>query len=144
MERPAPKDVLLVENSPADIYLVQRAVADCGPAIRLSLLSSRSEVLPFLRHEFPFVAVPTPALILLDLGLPGRDGLDLLKEIRGRPEYQRTPVVVLSGSDRAVEEPRCLALGATAFVQKSLNVTDYFGSVQAIVQHWLGTDCSPP
>jgi len=123
---------------------VQRAVAGCGPAIRLSLLSSGSEVLLFLRHEFPFVAVPTPALILLDLGLPGRDGLDILKEIRGRPEYQRTPVVVFSGSDRAVEEQRGLELGATAYVQKLLNFIDYCGSVQAIVQHWLGIDCSPP
>jgi CheY-like chemotaxis protein len=137
MEGPTPKDILLVEDSPADIYLVQRAVADCGPALRLWTVSRGNEALRSLRKELA-VAVPLPALILLDLSLPGCDGHDILKELRGLPEYQGTPVVVLSAAERAVEERRCLELGATAYVQKSTDFTDYFGSVQAIVRHWLG------
>src|SRR5262245_29074189 len=144
MEGPTPADMLLVEDNPADVYLVQRAVARCSPAIRLTALFGGREALGFLRKEPPFVDKPSPVLIILDLSLPRGDGHDLLREIRGMREYRHTPVVVLSAHDRAVEEARCLALGANAYVQKSSDFTDYFGSIKAIVRDWLGSTCSPP
>jgi chemotaxis family two-component system response regulator Rcp1 len=143
-EGPSPLDVLVVEDNPADIALVRRAVAKCSPAIRLSVLSNGREVLPFLRHAGALAAVPTPALILLDLSLPGCDGHDILAQLHGGPESQHTPVVVLSGSARALEESRCLALGASAYVEKSSHFRDYCGSIQVIVRHWLGVVCPPP
>jgi CheY-like chemotaxis protein len=143
MEGPTPVDMLLVEDNPADVYLVQRAVAGCSPAIRLTAMFGGREALEFLRKEPPFVNKPSPILIILDLSLPRGDGHDLIREIRGMPEYRRTPVVVLSAHERAVEEARCLALGANAYVQKSSNFTDYFGSIKALVRHWLGTVGAP-
>ena len=112
MEGPTPKDMLLVEDSPADIYRVQWALADCSPALRLSVVARSSEALPLLRHEPPFVGVSSPKLVLLDLSLPGRDGRAI------PPEYQTMPGVGLSGAERAVEERGCLEFGATAYVQK--------------------------
>jgi two-component system, chemotaxis family, response regulator Rcp1 len=143
MEAPRSVDVLLVEDNPADVYLVQRAVADCGPALRLTTLFSGREALGLLRKEPPFLNKPSPLLIIVDLRFPRYDGHDLIREIRSMAEYRHTPVVVLSASDRAVEEPRCLALGANAYVQKSSNFTDYFGSLKALVRHWLGPYCAP-
>jgi chemotaxis family two-component system response regulator Rcp1 len=136
--------VLLVEDDPADIYLIQRAIADCSPDIRTWLVSRGSNVLPFLRHEPPFGNVPSPALILLDLHVPERDGHAILGELRGVAPYHTTPVVVISGKERAREEPRCLQLGASAYVQKSTDFATYFGSIQALIRDWLGADCSPP
>jgi len=92
-------DVLLVEDNPADIYLVQRALQDCGSHLRLWLVSRGSDALAFLRHEPPFRNVPAPALIFLDLHLPGRSSQDILRELRCLPAYQTTPAVILSGAE---------------------------------------------
>jgi chemotaxis family two-component system response regulator Rcp1 len=96
MEGPTPIEVLLVEDNPADVYLVQRAVARCSPAIRLTAMFGGRDALGFLRKEPPFGNKPSPILIILDLSLPRCDGHDILREIRGMPEYQTTPVVVLT------------------------------------------------
>ncbi len=143
MPKPCTYDVLLVEDHPADIYLIQRALADGSPDIRTWLVSNGREALPFLRHEPPFVHLPSPMLILLDLKLPGRDGHAILAELRSMAPYHTTPVVVISGCERAEEEARCLQLGATAYVQKSTDFATYFRSIQTIIRDWLRGDCAP-
>jgi len=106
-------------------------------------VSNGREALAFLRHTPPFVHAPAPALILLDLNVPGRDGHAILAELRGVAPYHTTPVVVISGKESAAEEARCLQLGASAYVQKSTDFATYFASVQAIIRDWLGADYSP-
>ena len=142
MGEPAAKAILLVEDNPADIYLVQRAVQDCGSDIRLSVVPDGTEALAFLRKDAPFAHVPSPALILLDLHLPTLPGHQVLTELRRLPAYQATPVVILSGAAREVEEPRCLHLGATAYREKSPNFHIYFASLKAIVHTWLKSEHS--
>ena len=70
MMRSEPMDVLLVEDSPADVYVIKRVLADAGQQIRLWVVPDGPEALQFLRQAPPFAHVPTPALILLDLHLP--------------------------------------------------------------------------
>src|SRR2546430_6580514 len=100
--------ILLVEDSPADVYLIQRAVQDCGRNIRLSVVPDGGEALAFLRKATPFAHVPSPALILLDLHLPKIHGHQVLTELRRLPAYQATPVVILSGA-RPRRKRRCAA-----------------------------------
>ena len=58
------RTILLVEDNPADIYLVQRVVEECGSDIPLFVVPDGGEALAFLRKEGPFAYVPSPALIL--------------------------------------------------------------------------------
>jgi CheY-like chemotaxis protein len=143
MSEPGSQHILLVEDNPADIYLIQRAIADCSPRTWVWLVTNGSQAPAFLRQEPPFVKAPTPALILLELILPGRDGRDILVEVRAMAAYQTTPVVIVSGRMRAEEEQHCLQLGANAYVQKSTDFATYFGSIQTMMRDWLGADCSP-
>jgi CheY-like chemotaxis protein len=131
------QEVLLVEDNPADVYLIQRAVADCGPDIHVSVVPDGAEVLAFLRQEAPFRHVPSPTLILLDLRLPKVQGDHILPDIRRLPAYRATPIVVLSMAPKEAEEARCLQLGATAYVQKSANFYAYVDAIKDIVCHWL-------
>jgi len=133
MRKPCLPDILLVEDEPADIYVIQRALADCCPQSRVWVVSSGSAALAFLRHEPPFVNVPTPALILLDLNVPRPDGHAILRELRRLAAYQTTPVVIVSVNERAVEEPRCRQLGANAYVQKSRDYATYVSGIQSIL-----------
>jgi CheY-like chemotaxis protein len=60
MATPDTNTILLIEDNTADTYLVQRAVADCGPDLRLWIMPDGPEALMFLRKEPPLEAVPTP------------------------------------------------------------------------------------
>ena len=78
------KAILLVEDSLADTYLIQRAVKDCGQDIQLWTTADGADALQWLRKV-------TPTLILIDLLLPKMSGTQLLTEIRERPGYRRRP-----------------------------------------------------
>jgi two-component system KDP operon response regulator KdpE len=75
-----------------------------------------------------------PDLILLDLGLPGGGGLLVLDRLRQFPQLAVIPVIVISGLDRAANEPRALAAGAVAYVTKPIlheRVVDHVKSILA-------------
>ena len=134
------KAILLVEDSAADAYLIQRAVKDCGQDIHLWTMTDGAEALQFLRKAHPVAHVPTPALILIDLLLPKMSGTQLLTEIRQLPAYQATPIIILSRLDKEREEALCLQLGATAYVQKSSNFYGFFTSIKALVKYWVRSE----
>jgi CheY-like chemotaxis protein len=62
--------------------------------------------------------------VILDLGLPYKSGLELLRWIRGNPRLPRLPVVVLTGSDRRPDYERAAALGINAYIRKSIDCTE--------------------
>ena len=137
------KAILLVEDSAADVYLVQRAIEECDLKIQLWTRDDGLEALQFLRKEPPLTHVPTPALIIIDLVLPLMRGTELIAAIRQLPAYQQTPIVILSRLDKAREEAACLQLGANAYVQKSLaDFAAYFASIKALLKYWLRSAAS--
>ena len=81
------REILLVEDNPADVYLIRRVVEDCGRNIHVSVEADGGEALTFLRKDAPFTHVPSPELILLDLRLPKVQGDQILPEIRQLPAY---------------------------------------------------------
>ena len=137
MGEPTTREILLVEDNPADVYLIQRAVADCGSDIHLSVMPDGGEALAFLRKEIPFTHVPSPTLIVLDLRLPRIHGDQILPDVRRLPAYQTTPIVVLSAAPKEEAEARCLQRGATAYVQKAANFYAYVDAIKDIVCRWL-------
>jgi CheY-like chemotaxis protein len=131
------KEVLLVEDNPADIYLIQTAVAECGNEIRLWLVTNGRDALTFLRKEAPYVQAPSPSLIILDINLPQMHGTEVLAELRALPAHQATPVVMFTSARKDLEEQHCLQLGATAYVQKPAELSAFFAAVHAIVRQEL-------
>jgi chemotaxis family two-component system response regulator Rcp1 len=79
------KAILLVEDNPADIYLIKQAVAEYAPDLHLSVIPNGRDALAFLRQEGAFALEPSPALILLDLNLPKLDGHEVLTGLRHLP-----------------------------------------------------------
>jgi len=137
MSESATKAILLVEDNPADVYLVQKAIEDCGNDIHLSIVPNGRDALAFLREEGAYALEPSPALILLDLNLPKLHGHKVLAELRHLPAYQTTPVVIFSAARKDVEEQPCLQLGADAYVQKPTEILAFFSAIHTIVDQWL-------
>ena len=137
MGEPAAKAILVVEDNPADVSLIQRAVAECGHNIRLSVVSNGKDALAFLRKDPPFIHTPSPALILLDLSVPLLDGYKILTDLHRLPPPQALPVVIFSSADKDTAEPLCLHLGASEYVQKPSNPDAFIAAIRDGVGHWL-------
>lgn len=142
MSESAAHAVLLAEDNPADIYLIETALQECGVDIRLSVVSNGRDALAFLRKEGAYALSPSPRLIILDLNLPQLDGIAVLAELRRLPAYQQRPVVIFSSAPAEVEAARCLQAGATAYIQKPPDLYGFFAVVRDMVCQWLLPDGS--
>ena len=136
--------ILLVEDNMGDIYVIQRAIAECSPRSYVWSVTDGAAALAFLRQEPPFVKAPAPVLILLDLNIPKYHGWDVLVEVRRMPAHHTTPVVIFSSSPPERDEQHCLQLGANGYVQKPFDFDTYVGRIQNVMRQWLGAACTPP
>lgn len=91
-------DILLVEDCPAQARITHQAMRDAKVANRLHTVGDGCEAVAYLRREDPYGDAPRPDLVFIDISLPSKRGLDLLKEIKADPQLTRTPVVLLTDS----------------------------------------------
>jgi len=129
-------EILLIEDNDADIDLFQEALRSYRVPCHLSVLRDGNEALAFLRREGPYVAAPRPALIVLDLHVPGISGDEAIKAFRSLPDLQPIPLVIFSAVAEEEGKQRSVQLGAKAFVHKPLDLETFFAAVHTIVRHW--------
>jgi CheY-like chemotaxis protein len=86
---------------------------------------------------------PLPKLVLLDLAMPGVNGFEMLKQIRGEERLKDLPVVVLSGSEYLRDVNRAYELGANSFLVKPSDFVKFTAAIKETVDFWLGA-CKPP
>jgi CheY-like chemotaxis protein len=130
--------VLQVEDNEADVRLTREALREAGQEVRLSVVADGEQALAFLRNEPGFEDVPRPHLVLLDLNLPRKDGVEVLQEMRKDPELAPIPVIVLTSSSEARDVDACYAAGANAFVVKSVELDEFIDRIGVIREFWLG------
>ena len=110
--------VLLVEDDPGDVMMITEAFEESKQPGELYTVGDGGQALSFLRRAGGFTAAPRPGLILLDLSLPGRDGLEILAEVKTDGDLLTIPVVVLTSSRSPKDIQRCYSLHANAYVTK--------------------------
>jgi CheY-like chemotaxis protein len=130
--------ILQVEDNEADVRLTREALRESGDGVRLSVVGDGEQALAFLRHESGFEDSPRPHLVLLDLNLPRKDGLEVLREMRADPSLARIPVIMLSSSTETRDVDASYAAGASAFVAKPLELDEFIAGIEAIREFWLG------
>jgi two-component system response regulator len=135
-----PKIILLVEDIPSDIALTQRAFAKSHIANELIVAEDGQEALDYLfaagKHTNRDVS-EVPALVLLDLKLPGVDGLEVLRQIRGDPRTSRLPVVILTTSKEEQDVAQSYDLGANSYIRKPVDFTQFAQAVEHLGLYWL-------
>ena len=139
-----PIEILLVEDSPADVDLTREALDEAKVHNRLNVVSDGVEALAFLRREGPFAAAPRPDLILLDLNLPKKDGREVLAEIKADEILRRIPVVVLTTSEAEEDIVRSYDLHANCYITKPVDLEAFLRVVAAIEGFWLAVVKLPP
>jgi len=130
-------EVLLVEDDPGDVLLIQEAFEDNKVRNRLHCVSDGVDALRFLRREDEFAGAPRPDLILLDLNLPRKDGREVLAEVKTDESLQQIPVVVLTTSKREEDVLRSYKLHANAYVTKPVDFDRFIEVVRQIDEFFV-------
>ena len=132
--------ILLVEDDPGDVELVQEALQADRPAmglqVDLSVVNNGVDAIAYLRRQGAFANAQLPHLILLDLNLPRRDGRSVLSEIKRDHQLKNIPVIVFTTSDAEEDIAQSYDLGANCYVLKSSSLEAFMGTVQTTVQFW--------
>jgi CheY-like chemotaxis protein len=126
-------DVLLVEDDEGDVLMTREAFEHYK--IR--------NPLHVLRRTGPFTGAPRPGLILLDVNLPRRSGLELLAELKQDPELLLIPVVMLTTSKAEEDILRSYSLHANAFVTKPVDFEQFIDVIRQIDNFFLSLVCLP-
>jgi len=140
---------LLVEDSPADVKILQRGLAEAGRAVELIVLRDGQEAADYLLRRGPFAKCLNshwrgPDLIVLDLNLPRLTGQDVLRLLRATPQFALTPVVVLSTSSRPEDVRDAYAAGANTYIEKPLDFERFVCILRTLSELWLELAVLPP
>jgi CheY-like chemotaxis protein len=141
--------VLLVENNPDDVWLVEMAFERAELKHRLITVADGLHALDYIKGRGKYGdrdKYPLPDLILLDLGLPGLSGMDLLERLRAQSKTKNVPITVLSGSSFVRDVTRAYQLGANSFLMKPSDLKKFTAAIKETVDFWLGSTkfSSPP
>jgi CheY-like chemotaxis protein len=132
-----PIEVLLVEDDPGDVLLIEEAFEFNKVRNSLSVVSDGVEALAFLRREGAYADSPRPGLILLDLNLPRKDGREVLADVKADPGLRSIPVVVLTTSKAEEDVLRSYDLHANAYVTKPVDFDRFIEVVRQIDEFFV-------
>ena len=130
--------VLIVEDEPGDERLMRLALRQGGFAVDLSTVSDGHEAQRFLRREGErFGHASRPDLILLDLKMPGQNGLEFLAAVKQDERLRAIPVVVITTSTLDADVLAAYQHGAAGYVQKPTDINEFIGAIEKLGQYWF-------
>ncbi len=132
------QDILLVDDNPADSDLTAEILARQGCETHIEAVADGVEAIAFLRGQGKYSGFLLPHLMVLDLNMPRKDGRAVLAAVRADPVLKRIPVVVFTTSSAPQDILRSYELGASCYVSKPGNLTDFVSAVTEIGRFWLG------
>ena len=130
------RHILLVEDNPDDIALLQIAFAEIGISVKMDRVRNGQRALDFLQRKPPYESAPTPDLILLDINMPVKNGFDFLDDVNGHGEFRSIPVVVLTSSSRDEDREAAIGKGAAAYITKPMDFDDLVDKVRWFWSEW--------
>ena len=138
-----PRPVLLVEDDPNDVIFLKHAFAKLGSHIPLLVLPDGQAAWDYLAGSGTAQGPAKPSLILLDLKLPKKSGLEILEDLRATSELQRIPVLVMSSSSERVDIDRAYQLGADFYLVKPVVPEARLEMAAAIHAYWVAVQSDP-
>jgi CheY-like chemotaxis protein len=131
IEHPA-VDVLLVEDDQGDVLMTREAFEFFKIRNELHVVGDGEQALQFVHRKGKYRNSPRPGLILLDLNLPRRDGLEVLAELKADPELRVIPVVILTTSQAEEDILRSYSLHANAYISKPVDFERFMHVIRQI------------
>lgn len=138
-----PIEILLVEDSEADVYLTQEAFKDAKIANTIHVASNGEDALAILKKEPPFQDHITPDIILLDINLPRMNGHEVLDEIKNNGPLKRIPVIALTGSSAEQDILNMYEHQVSSYITKPVDPNAFKEVVAAIEDFWFSVVVLP-
>ncbi len=138
--------ILLVEDNYNDILLIQRAFRKANIRQPMNMVSNGDEAIAYLSRKGEYSntqTYPIPKLVLLDLKLPRRSGLEVLEWIHQQPVLKRLLVVVLTSSRENSDLDRAYDLGANSYLVKPVNFQDFVKLIELVDTYWFNLNQPP-
>ena len=130
--------VLVVDDSHADVRLLKEMLGEWKIRHCMNVAESALEAMDVLCKRGSYDGAPTPDLILLDLNMPGLDGLDLLRWIRNKSSVAGVPVIVLTSSGASSDVLAAYNLKANCFIEKPSDLSEFVEVMRQIEMFWFG------
>jgi len=130
-----PMEILLVEDGLVDASVTIGALKKGQIQHRMTLIRDGAEAMEFLRQDGKFARAPRPDLILLDLGLPKKDGRQVLQEVKADETLSGIPVVIMTSSDDEEDRIQSELLGVDAFVTKPVDFEKFLTVVRQLKRY---------
>ncbi len=132
-------DILLVEDNPEDVDLTRGAFKKARMTNRLHVVSDGAAALDFVFAAGAYThraRTRSPLLVLLDLGLPGVSGLEVLRAIKADARTAKTPVIPLTAPDRLRDVTECRRLGAERYIVKPVRFQSFSEVMPFLELEW--------
>lgn len=130
-------DILLVEDNEAEARLTREALLDTGVQHQLFVAPDGEAATRFLKNEGEYRDVSKPNIVLLDLNLPRKHGLEVLAEMKADIELCRIPVIVLSNSQASEDIDDVYQLLGNCYLVKSGDLNEFFATIKSMVEFWM-------
>ena len=129
-----PFHILLVEDNPADVRLVQEGLRDAGIEHRLTVANDGVEAMERLHH---LEEIGDPDIILLDLNLPRMGGHEVLQRVKAERRLRRIPVVILTTSAEEADVHEAYLNQVNSFVTKPVGFREFADLIKDLGEYWM-------
>ena len=137
-------EILLVEDNEPDVLLTLEAFEEASVPNRLHVARDGVEALQFLRREGPHKDAPRPDVILMDINMPRKNGLEVLDELKADPGLACIPVVMLTTSQAEDDVRSSYQRHASGYVVKPVGFENFLSAMKAFESFWLTFVRFPP
>ncbi len=139
-----PVEILLVEDSPSDARLTIETLKDGRLLNSVHHVTNGEEAVAFLRRESQYQDAPRPDIVLLDINLPRKSGLEVLGEVKADPDLRSIPVVILSTSNHEKDVLSAYGLNANCYITKPVDLEKFIEVVKSVDHFWVNIVALPP
>ena len=138
-----PVEILLVEDNPGDVRLAQEVLFEGSVRKNIAVVSDGAEAIDYLRRRGRYNRTLRPDIVLLDLNLPKRDGLEVLREIKSDPVLRAITVIVLTTSQQARDINSAYDLAANCYIVKPIGLDEFYSVMRGIEEFWMSMAALP-
>jgi two-component system, chemotaxis family, response regulator Rcp1 len=142
--RTSERNILLVEDSPGDVRLMQEAFRELTKEVALHVAVDGVDAMAFLRREGEHIGAPRPDLILLDLNMPRMDGREVLARVKSDASLRTIPIVILTTSQAEDDITACYDLQTNSYLSKPVDLEEFDSLVRSVNNFWLTKAKLPP
>ena len=146
MSKLTSQPIMVIEDSPEDFEITARAFQKAHLLNPIIHCETAEDTFNYLYNRGRFSDTDLfqrPGIILLDLNIPGTDGLSILREIKTSPELKKTPVIILTTSSDSHDVESCYESGANSYMQKPVNMKNFVEAIERLKEYWFEVTILP-